>query len=109
MDRQELIRLLAAGNRDFSGARLTGADLRGIDLSRADLSEANLTRADLSEAKLHRVDLYEADLSEANLAGASVTIEQLAEARSLHGTILPDGSRARRNRRMRRHSGRLRH
>jgi uncharacterized protein YjbI with pentapeptide repeats len=102
MDKQELIDLYAAGARDFSGIHLDGVNLRGIDLSRADLSKANLSRADLSGATLYRVDLYEADLSGANLRGAAVTVEQLAEARSLDGAILPDGTVARRNRRMRR-------
>lgn len=102
MDRQELINLYAAGNRDFSGVYLSGVNLRGIDLSRADLSRANLSNADLSGATLYRVDLYEADLSAANLDGAMVTVEQLAEARSLNGAILPNGTQARCNRRMRR-------
>jgi uncharacterized protein YjbI with pentapeptide repeats len=102
MDRQELINLYAAGNRDFSGAHLSGVNLRGVDLSRADLSQANLSNADLSEAMLYRVDLYEADLSAANLDGATVTVDQLAEARSLDGAILPDGTQARCNRRMQR-------
>ena len=102
MNRKKLIDLYAAGNRDFSGVHLDGANLRGVDLSRADLSKANLSKADLSGATLYRVDLYEADLSEANLRGAAVTVEQLAEARSLNGAILPDGTTARRNRRMQR-------
>jgi uncharacterized protein YjbI with pentapeptide repeats len=102
MDRQELINLYAAGNRDFSGAHLRGVNLRGVDLSRADLSQANLSNADLSGATLYRVDLYEADLSAANLDGAMVTVEQLAEARSLDGATLPNGAQARCNRRMRR-------
>jgi uncharacterized protein YjbI with pentapeptide repeats len=101
MERQELIDLYAAGNRDFSGVHLDGVNLRGVDLSRADLSKANLSRADLSGATLYRVDLYEADLSEANLRGAAVTVEQLAEAKSLNGAILPNGTIARRNRRLR--------
>jgi uncharacterized protein YjbI with pentapeptide repeats len=106
MDRQELIDLYAAGNRDFSGVHLDGVNLRGADLSRADLSRADLSKADLSGATLYRVDLYEADLSGANLRGAAVTVEQLAEARSLDGAILPNGTTAQRNRRMRKQTKR---
>ncbi len=96
---------------------LTQPDLTGIDLSEADLSGANLTRAilhdanlfasnlvdiNLSGADLSETDMMGAVLSGANLSGANldhailrdaiVTNEQLAQAASLHGAILPDGS-----------------
>ncbi len=51
----------------------------------------------LAGAKLHNVDLtntnlWDADLSSADLRGAIVTSEQLAKAKSLKGTTMPDGS-----------------
>jgi len=62
---------------------LTGADLRKDGLSEADLHEANLSRADLSRA----------NLSEAILSGATVTPFRLAQAASLTGAIMPDGTK----------------
>jgi len=70
------------------GVNLTRADLRWADLEGAILHAADLRGADLTGATL-----YKADLSKANLTGARVTAEQLAQAASLKGAILPDGTR----------------
>jgi hypothetical protein len=83
---------------NLSGANLGSADLSGANLSKAKLSgaslaNANLHQTDLHEANLSRANLYRADLSGANLTGATVTGEQLARAKSLEGTILPDGTK----------------
>jgi uncharacterized protein YjbI with pentapeptide repeats len=53
---------------------------------------ATLGATDLGEADLRRANLSRADLGRANVTGAAVTDDQLARARSLEGTILPDGS-----------------
>jgi len=84
-------------------ANLSGADLRGANLSQAylgqvDLSDANLQGAILIEANLRHSYLSDADLSGANLSNANlskshVTDKQLAKAKSLKGTIMPDGSK----------------
>ena len=91
-------------------AKLNGADLRGAylrgdpdqsgdaDLSDADLSDANLSEADLSYDNLSSANLQGANLTDAvlrgtNLSNAKVTSEQLAEAKSLEGATMPDGSR----------------
>jgi uncharacterized protein YjbI with pentapeptide repeats len=71
----------------LSEAVLPGIDLRGVYLRSADLTGADLRGADLSEARLD-----EADLSGANLSGAEATRQQLDRARSLAGTVMPDGS-----------------
>jgi len=55
------------------------------------LQGANLTGANLEGATLRGAVLAQATLDEVSLLGASVTEEQLATARSLRGTILPDG------------------
>ena len=65
------------GQRDFSGADLSGADLSrinlcGVDLHEANLCGANLWGADLSEANLWGADLRRANLSEANLCVANL-------------------------------------
>jgi uncharacterized protein YjbI with pentapeptide repeats len=88
---------LVASN--LQGATLRGANLNGASLLDADLRGANLRDATLRGAKLWwtppkmRADLRGADLTNADLTGAEVTAEQLAEAASLKGTIMPDGSR----------------
>jgi DNA-binding XRE family transcriptional regulator len=80
-------------------ADMRTTDLRGANLAEADLSYTDLRGADLFEADLRKARLYSADLRGAkiwaNLAGADlhwakVTNEQLAEAESLEGAILPD-------------------
>ena len=68
---------------DLSDAILPYANLDGVDLSGADLERANLRYAQLRNA-----DLSGADLSEAY----SITDEQLAEAKTLSGATMPDGS-----------------
>ena len=77
---------------DLRGVDLGGADLTGADLSGANLYHADLPCADLSGADLSGANLSEADLTGADLNGAQVTDEQLAQAASLKGAILPDGS-----------------
>jgi uncharacterized protein YjbI with pentapeptide repeats len=77
---------------DLRKADLSGAILRFARLSDADLSEARLNRADLHEADLRGVNLRGADLSDADLSETRVTLEQLAQARSLEGTTMPDGT-----------------
>ena len=86
---------------DLGNATLYRADLGGADLSEAILSGANLSQADLSGADLSGADLSGADLSKANLHGvnlrgarldgATVALEQLEQAASLEGVIMPDG------------------
>jgi hypothetical protein len=73
---------------DLPLADLSGADLRGADLSRANLRGADLSRIDLSGADLREADLWKADLRE-----AKVTDEQLADALTLQGVTMPDGSK----------------
>lgn len=91
---------------------LMGADLEGVTLSRANLEEtglqsvflrsANLSNTSLMGAYLIKADLEDTNLSGARLSGAdlsgadlmiaTVTKEQLAQAKSLKDTVLPDGS-----------------
>jgi uncharacterized protein YjbI with pentapeptide repeats len=93
-------------------ANLSGANLIEADLHGANLSWTNLSRADLRGANFRQADpfhlsysgVYEDDyeqlpanlrntyLIEANLTGANVTSEQLHQAKSLQGAIMPDGS-----------------
>jgi len=84
-------------NANLSGVWLINAYLTGVDLGHANLTNAALGEADLSSAYLVDADLSHAnlkgtDLSYANLAGATVTNQQLNEARSLKGATMPDGS-----------------
>ncbi|MGC9333046.1 MAG: pentapeptide repeat-containing protein [Anaerolineae bacterium] len=93
---------------NFSTADMTEANLALADLSRAVLSKADLhaailwgsklvgadlSDADLSGADLVATDLTKAKLARANLRWARVSPEQLHQASSLEGTIMPDGTR----------------
>jgi Pentapeptide repeats (8 copies) len=89
---------------DLSGADLhdlllIGADLRfaklsNVDLRRAYLSNVLLIYADLRDAELHGAILRGAELKGADLTGAkNLTNQQLAQAESLVGATMPDGTR----------------
>ncbi len=76
-------------NTNLQGANLSGANLRKAGLQDANLRGANLTRADLEGASLRR-----ANLTGAILRGAlNTTAAQLAQAKSLKGTTMPDGTK----------------
>jgi uncharacterized protein YjbI with pentapeptide repeats len=80
------------------GADLRGADFRGSNISNAILSFANLSGANLEGANIHASDLRATVLTGANLKGANLRgaqnmrDDQFASAKSLSGTIMPDGS-----------------
>lgn len=101
-------------SRSLSGAQLTDTDLSGADLTRVDLSKSQLSGARLLNANLAASDLsnsilIKADFQSSNLLGARIIgadfadailleargtdREQLAQARSLVGAIMPDGSK----------------
>jgi uncharacterized protein YjbI with pentapeptide repeats len=77
---------------DLNGANLRRARLIGADLEGAHLGGADLYGADLFDADLRRANLRHANLVGADLEGAQVTDEQLADAESLEGATLPDGT-----------------
>lgn len=98
----ELVTIGSAGRdlrgADLSNAMLSQADLRAADLSQSNLTNARLVHADLDGANLREADLtgtilQYANLSNANLSGAIVSAEQLADAKSLEGAIMPDSTR----------------
>ena len=80
---------------DLSRANLTGANLIESNLIEAKLCSTNLIEAKLSSAKLFGVDLRGVDLSEADLSGTiGISNKELEmEAKSLSGTIMPDGTK----------------
>lgn len=81
-------------NVSFISADLQFAQMHASNLSNADLSLANLNDADLRLTDLSNDDLSSADLSGANLSQAKgMTTGQLHRAKSLQGTVLPDGSK----------------
>jgi uncharacterized protein YjbI with pentapeptide repeats len=79
-------------NADLSYSVLNFDDISISYLVQANLSNALLFSADLYESDLTGANLTGADLHKANLTGARVTPEQLAQAYSLQGATLPDGS-----------------
>ena len=58
MTRDELLSRYADGERDFTGANLSGANLSYADLSGADLTRANLSSADMTDANLSGAVLW---------------------------------------------------
>ncbi|MGQ9599072.1 MAG: pentapeptide repeat-containing protein [Anaerolineae bacterium] len=81
---------------DLRRANLRGADLRQVNLFVAILRGTNLEGANLAGADLRRAHFFDANLAGANLEAANlgwakVAADQLAQAKSLHGAILPDG------------------
>jgi hypothetical protein len=76
-------------NAELSRAFLVGIDLTNANLSDADLSYADLRRAALLCTQLHGATLTGAVLDGALMGGALVTNEQLAQAKSLKGVIIP--------------------
>jgi uncharacterized protein YjbI with pentapeptide repeats len=80
----------------LQGTKLDRAILHGAMIQNAVLSESSLVDADLCHAHLNGAslggtNLTGADLRFANLSGATVGIDQLRQASSLLGTIMPDG------------------
>jgi uncharacterized protein YjbI with pentapeptide repeats len=95
----------------LAGADLGGVDLQGADLSNSDLRGAHMgvslvhlryfgveitfaaSRANLTSANLRGAYLDNADLSMADFTNATVTQEQLQQAASLEGAIMPNGQK----------------
>jgi len=96
----------------FWGANLSATYLEGANLEKANLGEINLENAWLEKANLKTfsisgnlkgarlknadltgTDLSGVDLSGADLEGAKITREQLAQALSFKGAVMPNGSR----------------
>gem|GEM_PF-1936631 len=67
LSRSSIQRMLAQGQRDF-----TGVSFNGLDLSHVVLSDCNLTNATFIGCTLHGVTFRGADLTGANLSGASL-------------------------------------
>ncbi|GAB4425519.1 MAG: hypothetical protein Kow002_14990 [Anaerolineales bacterium] len=82
---------------DFSSANLSGVIASESNISEANFSNADLTSADLSESNLIGADFTGAitisvDFSGCNMTDAIITQEQLDQAFSITGAVLPDGS-----------------
>ena len=72
MTREDVIKRLNSGDKDFYLEDLHGLDLRGLNFSGADLRHADLCGADLRDADLRHADLRDADLRHADLRGANL-------------------------------------
>lgn len=77
---------------NLSVSNLCKANLACAELDPANLSDSDLIGANLSGADLRGADLSGADLRGADLTDAKVEDEQLAQAKSLEGATLPDGT-----------------
>lgn len=76
----------------FSDANLRNADLSGANLNETSLFGANLSGAKLRNSEINTTNFYWVDLTNAELKGTVVSDSQLAQARSLERTKMPDGS-----------------
>lgn len=72
MTREDVIKRLDSGDKDFHCEDLSGIDLRYLDFSDADLHGAILRGSDLRGADLHGAILIAADLRGADLRGADL-------------------------------------
>ena len=94
-----ILRSTQLSNASLTAAQLQKADLEESDLSAAFLEGAQLQGAQLKKANLHNACLRAANLSDANLqqancdqvdfTGANITDQQLAQAASWSGAMLP--------------------
>ena len=84
---QAKLREVKAIETDLTDADLTEADLGGADLSGAILLRTTLRRADLTRAKLSQAELLLTALNDIK----SWSVEQLKQAETVEGSIMPDG------------------
>ncbi|MHB1949493.1 MAG: pentapeptide repeat-containing protein [Gammaproteobacteria bacterium] len=83
---------------NFSRAEMMYANLSDLQASAsnftsANLTGSNLTRANLSSADFKGANLVGVNFTDANLARATISLEQLAKAKTLSCAIMPDGTR----------------
>ena len=78
---------------DFSNCRFTGSSLIGANLTNCSFRNADLSGCLLDGADFTGALLEGANLSRTHLKGAIIDEEQLAEAASLNGVTMPDGTR----------------
>ncbi len=113
---QQFIQTNQCPGCDLSSANLTGnhsqANLDKANLSETTASYMNLSEATLTNANMTNTDLRASNLSSANFSGsalfganlaganlykATITTEQLAQATSVCGAIMPDGTKGKCN------------
>ncbi|BAY83223.1 pentapeptide repeat protein [Calothrix parasitica NIES-267] len=87
MDREELKKRYASGERNFSGVDLSRLSLTYIDLSDADFSNANLRSANLYNANLKNTNLSNANLKFVNLRCANLVQANLSDANLEKATL----------------------
>jgi uncharacterized protein YjbI with pentapeptide repeats len=80
MNVEDILKLYATGERDFSSASLSEANLSGANLSKANFSGANLSVANLCGCNLSEADLSRVKLNVARLSGANLSRANLYEA-----------------------------
>ncbi|MBR8831711.1 MAG: hypothetical protein N5P05_002697 [Chroococcopsis gigantea SAG 12.99] len=73
MNREEILRRYATGERNFSGLKFNDPHLDGIDLTGADLTGNNMEEFYLARAILLNVSLVNAKLFEACFNSAGLT------------------------------------
>lgn len=80
MNRDELLRLYTAGEREFSGVDLSGVKLKGVELIGVNFSNGNLSNANLAYADILRSNLQQVKKSVANLDNTRIDEWDLTDA-----------------------------
>jgi uncharacterized protein YjbI with pentapeptide repeats len=77
---------------NFSNANLEKAKFRRASVRGTNFENANLANSDFREANLRNAIFLNANLSNCVFKDAVITLEQINEAKSITGIMLPDGS-----------------
>ena len=86
-------------NIDLHGANLKDQDISAFSLVGADLTDADCSGALMYEINLEGATLLRTNISDARLEYAqlqeakSLTVQQLRDAKTIEGCVLPDGTR----------------
>ncbi|MEH2283733.1 MAG: pentapeptide repeat-containing protein [Nostoc sp.] len=84
---EELLKRIAAGEKEFADICLDDPNLSGINLAGANLTGAKLLSVNLSGANLEGANLSYAFLDGANLSGANLECANVAEASILGANL----------------------
>ncbi|MGK7919796.1 MAG: pentapeptide repeat-containing protein [Trichodesmium sp.] len=98
MDREEILKQYAAGEKNFTGITLCEANLSKVNLNQINLSQAilnltnfsgaNLSESNLNGAKLNVSRLTKINLTNAKLNGAKLNLANLIQANLTHAELI---------------------
>ena len=92
MDAEELLGRYAAGERDFTGADLSGVELIDAQLPEIKLRDAQLICTDLNGANFFAARVERTNFTEANLTSAKFSVLSDVYTVTFKDTIMPNGT-----------------